>query len=153
MPRGPKPKPLHLKLIQGTDNVTRTNYAEPYADGEIGDAPHEMTPERRLLWGILLRDAPQFVLKSADREAFRSMINTVAVMREAERMLCGDMKPLVVKTKQGNVINNPYLGIYNTAVKNFMRIAAELGYTPAARTRIVSGHGSEENAIERAYLR
>jgi P27 family predicted phage terminase small subunit len=150
--KGAKRKPLHLALVDGTDNATRTNYAEPQANGEIGDPPVELTPDRRLIWITLLRDAPRFVLKSCDREAFRGMVNTVAIMRQAERKLC-ESDVLVVKTKSGNVINNPYLGVYNTACRNFMRIASELGYTPVARARIIAGDGETQDPIEQRFFK
>ena len=43
---------------------------------------------------------------------------------------------LVSVTSNGNLIQNPLVGIANTAMKDMIKYAAEFGMTPSARTRI-----------------
>ena len=42
----------------------------------------------------------------------------------------------VVKTRDGNAVNNPYLGIVNRQALIMIRAACELGFTPAARASL-----------------
>ena len=42
----------------------------------------------------------------------------------------------VVKTKDGNIINNPHLGIANRQALIMVRVAGELGFTPSARASL-----------------
>jgi len=42
----------------------------------------------------------------------------------------------IIRTKQGNLIQNPMVGIANTARREMQRLAAEFGLSPSARTQI-----------------
>jgi phage terminase small subunit len=44
----------------------------------------------------------------------------------------------VVKTRDGNAIQNPYLGIMNRQAMLISRFGAELGFSPAARASLGS---------------
>ena len=150
---GRKRKPSALHLVDGTYRNDRANAHEPQANGDIGSAPADLPASHRLLWDALLRDAPQFTLKAADRETFRAMVAHVATMREAERQMA-TASALIIKTKSGNYIQNPLLGVFNAATRNFLRFAAELGYTPSARARIIAGNGNADDQDEATrYLR
>jgi len=43
---------------------------------------------------------------------------------------------MLVKTPNGAAVQNPYLGIVNRQAVIMKALAAEMGFTPAARTRI-----------------
>ncbi len=43
---------------------------------------------------------------------------------------------LVVKTKSGMLIQNPYLGIANRAAKQTQELLVEFGMSPSSRTRV-----------------
>lgn len=42
----------------------------------------------------------------------------------------------VIRTKQGNLIQNPMVGVANTARREMQRLAAEFGLSPSSRTQI-----------------
>ncbi|MEP6830078.1 MAG: phage terminase small subunit P27 family [Rhizomicrobium sp.] len=42
----------------------------------------------------------------------------------------------VIRTKHGNLIQNPMVGVANTARREMQRLAAEFGLSPSARTQI-----------------
>ncbi len=49
---------------------------------------------------------------------------------------------LMIKTSNGNAIQNPLVGTANKAVSDMVRYAAEFGMTPSARVRLaVDGSG------------
>ena len=43
---------------------------------------------------------------------------------------------LIVKTKSGNLIQNPLVGAANKAMADMVRYATEFGLTPSARSRV-----------------
>jgi P27 family predicted phage terminase small subunit len=45
---------------------------------------------------------------------------------------------LMIKTSNGNAIQNPLVGTANKAAADMMRYAAEFGMTPSARSRIAA---------------
>jgi P27 family predicted phage terminase small subunit len=57
---------------------------------------------------------------------------------DLERMAQADTSThgAVIRTKQGNFIQNPLVGVANTARREMQRLAAEFGLSPSARTQI-----------------
>ena len=45
---------------------------------------------------------------------------------------------LMIKTSNGNAIQNPLVGTANKAAADMMRYAAEFGMTPSARSRLAA---------------
>ena len=55
----------------------------------------------------------------------------------------------MIKTTNGNAIQNPLVGTANKAATDMVRFAAEFGMTPSARSRInvtPPGEGAEDPA-------
>jgi P27 family predicted phage terminase small subunit len=48
----------------------------------------------------------------------------------------GEIATLIIKTKQGNYIQQPLIGISNVAARDMLKYAAEFGLTPSARARL-----------------
>jgi len=73
----------------------------------------------------------QNMLNAIDRAALATYCSLWSTYLEAD----GKVKEagIVVLTKSGNAIQNPYLSIRNTAVKMCLRAASELGLTPRSR--------------------
>jgi phage terminase small subunit len=62
----------------------------------------------------------------------------------------------MIKTKSGNVIQNPLVGTANKAMSDMARYAAELGMTPTARARVTQADapaklGKKEIATQEAF--
>ena len=55
---------------------------------------------------------------------------------------------LILRTKSGNVIQNPLVGAANKAMADMVRYAAEFGLTPSSRTRV---SGLEANAAPNPF--
>ena len=49
------------------------------------------------------------------------------------------MGAMLMRTKAGNTIQNPLIGIRNQAMRNMVRYAAEFGFTPSSRVRVQEG--------------
>jgi P27 family predicted phage terminase small subunit len=56
----------------------------------------------------------------------------IAKMAEKDQLTGG----LMIKTSNGNAVQNPLVGTANKAAADMMRYAAEFGMTPSARSRI-----------------
>lgn len=57
----------------------------------------------------------------------------------------------MIKTTNGNAIQNPLVGVASTARRDMQRLAAEFGLTPSSRTQIDSGKGRDDDPIARRY--
>lgn len=58
---------------------------------------------------------------------------------------------LMIKTTNGNAIQNPLIGTANKAMSDMVRYAAEFGMTPSARSRIKAEAREEEDPADK-YL-
>lgn len=66
------------------------------------------------------------------------------------RQLDGSTHGAVLKTKQGNLIQNPLIGVVNTARRDMQHLAAEFGLSPSARTQIAANRYFDD-PISRKY--
>lgn len=142
-PRGPKPTPTKLKLLTGTARRHRLNAHEPRPETAQPDPPDHMTEAARTEWDRVVVDLVALgILTDLDRGALAAYCQAygrwsaaeTALARMAERDAVTD--GLIVKTKSGNLIQNPLVGAANKAMADMVRYAAEFGLTPSARTRV-----------------
>ena len=148
---GRRPLPSHLKLIKGT---ARGALKKKKADAVEFPTSQPMPPahlcdDAKTEWG---RIAPQLfalrLLTNADIAALMAYCQAWATFKQATEarqvMAKADplTKALMIKTTNGNAIQNPLLGIANKAASDMVRFASEFGMTPVARARI---HAAKEN--------
>lgn len=57
----------------------------------------------------------------------------------------------MIRTTNGNAVQNPLLGVASAARRDMMRIAAEFGMTPSARTTIRNGGGETADPLGKKY--
>ncbi len=78
-------------------------------------------------------------LEAVDRAALAVYCTAYARWVQAERAIAGMAKRdmltggLMIKTSNGNAIQNPLVGTANTTASDMVRYAAEFGVTPSAR--------------------
>ena len=132
--RGPKTKPTQLK---------RLNPHEPQPDVICPQAPEHLTAAARVEWDRIVVELMALQLVSnLDRGALGAYCQAygrwsaaeTALARMAERDTVTE--GLIVKTKSGNLIQNPLVGAANKAMADMVRYAAEFGLTPSARSRV-----------------
>lgn len=134
-PRGQKPKPTALRLIQGNPSGRPINLAEPVAPPEIPDPPSYLSARALEEWNRsapLLKDAG--LLSLLDRQAFGMMCQLVARLADAEEGLA--THGMLVRSPNGYPMPSPYLGICNTTSKKLIALATEFGLTPSSRARV-----------------
>jgi P27 family predicted phage terminase small subunit len=146
--RGRKPKPSHLKLVTGNPGRRPLNEQEPRPPKKLPDPPAHLSAAALEEWQ---RVAPMLntlgVLTLADRGVLATYCQSWGRLCQAESALAKLARAdpnghgLIVKTKNGNAVQNPLVGIANKAANDMARFAAELGMTPSARSRVKVGDG------------
>jgi phage terminase small subunit len=143
MKRGPSPKPTALLKLRGSFNPAKGDGRrfEPQPTGELVDMepPNDLTESQEDVWRYAVRHMPRGVMKAIDRDILRVWVeasdrhNTARLM---QAMLDRDTKlKLLIKTPDG-LAPSPYNDILDKTAKTMIRVAQELGFSPAARPRI-----------------
>ena len=149
--RGRKPKPTHLKLVRGNPGKRRLNGAEPVPERMLPSPPNELCADARLEWERVAGELHRIgVLSGIDRAALaaycqaygRWVVAERAIARMAERDQLTE--GLMIKTANGNAVQNPLVGTANKAMADLVRYAAEFGMTPSARSRINGQTGESD---------
>jgi P27 family predicted phage terminase small subunit len=134
MRRGTKPQRAALKLMRGNPGKRRVPKFEPQGMGILDAPPAWMDETQREQWFYAVQNAPPGLLTGTDREVLAVWV--VACVEHARAAAEVRRMGQVVKTKDGNAINNPYLGVVNRQAFIMIRTAGELGFTPSARASL-----------------
>lgn len=141
--RGRKPKPTHLKLVTGNPGRRPLNKAEAMPPPDLPSPPPELSDDAKVEWGRVATELFRCgLLTKADRAALAAYCQAYGRWVQAERAVAEMGKRdqltggLMIKTTNGNAVQNPLIGIANKAMADMVRYAAEFGMTPSARSRI-----------------
>lgn len=156
--RGRKPLPSHLKLVKGTarGELKKTKGDDIKFEISLPMPPPHLCDDAKVEWGRVASMLYALrLLSDADVAALAAYCQSYATWKQAVEAL-NEMakidkvtKGLVIKTSNKNIIQNPLLGIANTAASNMVRYAAEFGMTPSARARIHSGDPKDKPKDQR----
>jgi P27 family predicted phage terminase small subunit len=163
MKRGPKPRPSNLRVIEGNiagSNPLNQREPKPPLPPVCPPAPAWLEKLAQEVWREV---APQLwqtgTLAEIDVIQLAAYCEVVARYRLAYQ----DFRKIsdvddgthgaIMRTKSGNHIQNPLLGVLNVARRDMLRIAAEFGMTASARTTIeaLEGGGNSSAAIAHKY--
>lgn len=157
--RGRKPKPRMLRLVGGNAGRRPLNEAEPAPEAGIPDPPSALCKKGLAEWRRVAEPLYHAgILTKLDRAVLAAYCDSYARWREAAqvltRMAAADPVTggLVIRTSNGNVIQNPILGIANKARAETVRYAVELGMTPSARTRVKANKAIDPSDPARKYF-
>ena len=135
--RGRKPKPTALRRAEGNPGKRAWNLDEPVPPEGCPDCPDHLSEPARAEWHRLVGALHDMgVLTLADRAALAAYCQAWGRWVEAEERL--KETPALIRTKSGYVQQSPWLSIANKQLELMGRYMAELGLTPAARSRIVA---------------
>ena len=123
--RGRKPKPSHLKLVTGNPGKRAINTQEPVPERILPAPPPELTSEARGEWDRVAGELNRLgLLTGIDRAALAAYCqaygrwsqaeSAIARMAERDRLTGG----LMIKTSNGNAIQNPLVGTANKAASD-----------------------------------
>ena len=138
MSRGRKPKPTALKRLAGNPGKRKLNDAEPQPTRgkRTPPAPKHLSDEARREWR---RMAPHLhrlgLLTKVDMPALEGYCAAYARWVEAERKI-DETGGEIIETKNGNMIQNPWLAVANRAMKEMQDWLREFGMTPSSRSKV-----------------
>lgn len=144
--RGPRKKPTVLEDLHGRPGKRKRNPREPKPGGNLFDPPRWMTKDQRAEWRYIAESSVPGLLTSVDRANLTAYVVATCLHRQAAKEL-GKAKSLTVPVGTGGAIQqHPALQIVNRQALIMIKAAAEMGFTPASRSRVsVDGEVSPPN--------
>ena len=143
--RGPKPKPVELRVLHGT--AARTLAARvPQPRRKLPRCPEYLTGEAEDCWKRTAKELYDAgLLTVIDRDALAVYCTAFARWREAEAQVAKRGLVVVTNVKKdedgnviggGNYIQNPWLAIANKALEQMLKLEESFGMTPSSRMRV-----------------
>jgi P27 family predicted phage terminase small subunit len=133
--RGRKPIPTALKLITGNPGKRAINAHEPEPRSDLTQAPDWLTDRQRATWTDVIGLAPPGLLKDIDASVFTVWVVAYDLYQEASDKV-SRTGMLIKAPNTGVPMQSPYLAIVNKQAQIMMKAAAEMGFTPASRSRV-----------------
>lgn len=163
MTRGRKPKPTALKVITDQDRARSRVRNEPkpvVVMPNIPKPPDHLDEYALEEWnhicGALFRCG---ILTEIDGRGLAMYCQAYGRWRKAEEAIqrLAQTNPtsggLVMRTTNENIIQNPMVGIANTAMRDAMKYAAEYGLTPSSRVRLgIEADRAQDNDPSAQYF-
>jgi P27 family predicted phage terminase small subunit len=132
---GPPKKPTAWRRSEGNRGKRAWNHAEPKPPEGTPDCPDHLSEEAKAEWHRLVDTLVSMgVITIVDRAVLAAYCQAYGRWVEAERKLLET--PLLFKTPSGYVQQSPWLNIANRQMELMGRYMAEIGLTPASRSRI-----------------
>lgn len=162
MKRGPPSQPTALKLVKGNPGRRPLNKREPKPRRAIPEMPDHLDAIARAEWERVVPDLyAAGVLTAIDGAVLAAYCVAYSRWSHAEHALArmkerdATTGAMVIRTKGGNLIQNPLVGVANRAMLVMTRFALEYGMTPASRTSIaaeVPANGNESPIKAESYF-
>lgn len=147
---GRKPRPTQLKLVEGKHYRLNGRKAEPVPEGDLVEAPEHFDAEQSAAWDYAILHAPRGLLRRLDQGLLAAWCVTWVLHQEATNAL--QTTPRVVKSPNGTPMQSPWLSILNRQAALMRSLASDLGFSPAARTRIAAeDDGNEDHPTDRFF--
>lgn len=135
--RGRKPKPTALKIAEGNPGKRRINGAEPKPPASLPDPPPHLSVAALEEWHRIAGALNQIgLLTQADRSTMAAYCQCYARWVEAEEKLA--TTPAILRLPSGYIQQSPWLTISNKQLELMAKYMAEIGLTPASRSRLVA---------------
>jgi P27 family predicted phage terminase small subunit len=132
--KGRKPKPTWLKVIAGNPGNRALNDAEPVPTGDLTAPPTWMNETQQTIWRDAIRQAPPGLLRELDESCLTVWVVAATMHRDASQRVA--RMGTMVQSPSGYPIQNPYLAVVNKQAAIMLKAAAEMGFTPSARSRV-----------------
>jgi P27 family predicted phage terminase small subunit len=144
---GRKPKPTALKKLEGNPGKRPLNDREPEFRRDVPYCPRHLSVVAKREWHRIVRELyAAGLLTVADRAALAAYCQLYARWVQAEQKLAGGS--LTITTDKGFVLQNPLVGICNTALDGMRKYLIEFGMTPSSRSRLHVAPPKKEKSLE-----
>lgn len=145
--RGRKPIPSNVHRLRGNPGKRARNKQEPQPNKGRPSCVLSLNQTAKRHWRYYVKELHDIgTVTKVDRHALAIYCEACARWERAIKMV--EEKGEVVKTKQGNIIQNPYVGIANRAADQINKYGASLGLDPSSRTRIKVSPREEKNPFD-----
>lgn len=143
---GRKPKPTHMKLLEGNPGKRALNKAEPKPQAKIPPCPRHLSKEARKEWRRISKELLQLgLLTVVDRAALAAYCQAWARWIQAEEAMATDDFKMVATTDKGYAHVSPWFSVANAALKQMHSFLTEFGLTPASRSRVTVAKPEEKD--------
>jgi P27 family predicted phage terminase small subunit len=132
--------PVVLNRLHGNPSGRRISPQTPEGVGVLLEPPSHFDDDQRAQWHHAIDNAPIGLLTETDRVILTAWV--VAVVEHRTATIKVRELGQLVKTADGNLIQNPYLPIINRQAVLIRQLANEMGFTPASRASIGSHIGA-----------
>jgi P27 family predicted phage terminase small subunit len=144
---GRRPKPTHLKLLQGNPGKRALNPNEPKPDLEMPTVPEHLSDAAKAEWTRMGEQLHRLgLLTSIDRPAFAAYCVIYARWVEAEEAL--KKSGPVVRSPSGYPMLSPFYTIANQSLSQMRTYLTEFGMTPSSRSRTSVRSGENADPLE-----
>jgi len=128
-------KPTALKIITGNPGKRPLPEKEAKIPPSIPKPPKFLSGEAIVEWDRMCIELYNLgLLTFVDMAALGAYCQAYGRWADAETQL--NASTLIIETTNGNLIQNPLVGIANKAMLNVVKLACEFGMTPAARAKV-----------------
>lgn len=134
----PKPKPTHLRIVEGNPSGRKLNRDEPQPARTTTTPPKYLAPDAKAIWRRL---APQLkklhLFTSVDRDMLGAYCTALARAKEADAAITEHGMTYETVNQQGETVvkRRPETAIIVEQLRLAKALAAEFGLTPSSRTR------------------
>ena len=141
---GRKPRPAHLKLLEGNPGKRRVNKALPKPRPVRPTCPSWLAPVAKYEWMRIAPDLERLgLLTIVDRAALAGYCQAFARWKEAEQAI--KEYGLTFVSDHGVIHQRPEVVIAQRSLQLVRAFCAEFGLTPSSRTRIEVRDGKEDD--------
>lgn len=152
--RGPKPRPTHLKVLQG-EQESRINRDEPVPSEGAVRPPAFLEGEALEVWNYYAPDLiDKGVLQAWDVDTFAVYCQAVSQYRECVKLLYSSDSGygrFIDKGAAGGLIKSPYHQMLRDCVETIMKVSSRFAFTPGDRAalRVERGDSGPRSGAER----
>ncbi len=138
--RGRKPEATAVKKLKGFPGKRKRNTKEPVpTTGSLFQTPPGFNDYQAAEWQFIIANAPPGVLYRIDRSVLAAYVVAVCLHRKAMVAFNAKDSLLEASPKQGVLMQSALIPIINKQAALIVKLASELGFSPASRTRIEAG--------------
>ena len=142
-----RPKPTHLKLLQGNPGKRPLNTSEPKPPVELPPPPDHLSDVAKQEWQHMGEQLVKLgLLTTIDRSAFAAYCVVYARWVEVEKAL--KTTGPVVRSAGGHPMLSPFYTVANQSLIQMRAYLIEFGMTPSSRSKTSVAGNDQPDAME-----
>lgn len=143
---GRQKKPTNLRLLQGNPGRVKINKKEPQPEIKIPESPMRLEGYAKEEWERITPILERLgLLSDMDASELCFYCQCFGRAKEAEEKIRNS--GFLIKTTNGNVIQNPLIGIANRAMQMAHQFLCQFGMTPASRSGVTATKAEPQHKL------